>query len=227
MSEQSPLYSVEVIERAPFVPQTGLEPAIGGLVLKDFNLSFRLSQGQEDTQRAIFSALDGVYRETWTPRAMSVFAANIDAFRDRAESLALPPDHSGPINDTLFQFTEQWAIFSTQIKYGHHPTGQDLRYVIQDVGRDMISADRSYLARPGGRPGAKSPEALYASHFRDYVLHAKPTGSHAFGIIMDRLRGDAKRNEAQFMLYSLQRDWQLRNPGRDFYPSDWQDADNA
>ncbi|MDQ5943696.1 MAG: hypothetical protein QG675_464 [Patescibacteria group bacterium] len=215
-----PIPANEPTESADSVQAEETEPSeksLEDILVTDFHLSFRFSQGSPDVQNNIFELLLGYYTDVLGIDYEKIIdSLKSEEVTSRIMELVPPKKHLEiPDNSVEIALKDEYIIFldMAQKKSPNLYTSNKVNRLIGDMmQRDLEYQQKSERPRPDGYRADR-----HASMFRDFVILAKPTASESFNAIFKRMR-EMLDALPPLMSEQLKQAWEANHPGEKFVP---------
>ena len=206
-------------EAASFRPPSPADhdPGLEKMLLRDFYLSFKYSQGSPNTQHYLFDALSNRYRETHDPESIQLASATA-LNPQRVSQLMVPSSHSEQGGQTP---GEKYPLtFKMEAEKFVTAISKETPAPLEGIYENTLERDVLY------QTSERSFQAIdpHSSYFRQYVLLGEQTGSESFNDIFTRVNewgkvefADNPRLDDELI---LQASWEAWHPGESFYPAE-------
>jgi hypothetical protein len=221
-------------------PETaGLQPAspesqhsnLYRRLLRDFYLSFHFSQGNQVHQELIVQTLDMDYRSSMPEPNKQHLPKLLPQLKAGALRL-MPPKAHRPVKDSerAIILGIEWTKFGLMLGSlaSKAPEGEDAwRGKLGNLAWNMVARDYAFchprqINSEPGRPNRTAGQDPYESHFREYVLRGKQTGSESFDRIFSHIHtlymDETRPIELPVFFSGLQKIWELHHPSETFIP---------
>lgn len=189
------------------------------MLVRDFYLSFKFSQGWGYAQDNIFELLMGHYTEVLGYDYNQIInALESDKVTKKITKLTPPKAHA-----ELSTFGIEKALKKEYLKLLDLAKRKPTNIYTSDRMRkfiiDMLDRDIEYqvaFTRP--RPDGHQKDK-HSSVFRDYILFSKPTSSENFNAIFNSIREDHLYRLPTLTVRRLAHAWEVNHPGEIFLPA--------
>ena len=211
-------------------PEHAYTPDPEGMLVRDFFLSYKFSQGSSGGQQTMFEALAYFYADSLVETQKHELLEFVEhGFIDRASNLRLPTAHailahrSQNTRGELVrrEFGDSAQAFSSWLKGSMmsdavEPTHERKLELSTIIAEDMIYKDEEFMHKK-----RRIKSHTNVSFFREYVLLQTPTHSRAFDHIFGDINHSFNVGEliiAQDSLDKLAQDWETTHTNESFYP---------
>lgn len=202
-------------------PPQSLTPhqSLEKMILRDFYLSFKYTQGDGPSHIYFLDALAATYRKTQDPENYRWIQTHADEILgdDHLLALKVPRSHSvakgnqRPGAGSPLTFGQHGVDFKTALS-------RELPINFRTISRQTIVRDLRYQVE------SRSYQTTdpHSSYFRQYILLGEPTGSHTFDTVFAETKEWEQINRKVHIddLLELQAFWEGSHPGESFYPDE-------
>lgn len=210
-----------------------LPPEVTAQVVTDFVLTFRYSQGDEDTHRKLIDGITAFYDDTFDEPLKENLRMHIDELHDSMVDTFQVPTAHFPVLQTRGREQvdgvrdEWWGKFSNKIIRLTRPTPPLSADALDSLAYGLVTRDTEYQAKP--RPGR---EALVDPHYsltRRHIVLGRKSGSAAIDSLFQGITPlifDPPHAGLQEDVETLEAAWEDNHPGEKFFATENGDYNN-